>query len=377
MAAGAGGRAVSYAWGRLAAALAFTPRQTSAPFDLQASFRQLERDLRPAPVEPPIYTSHLLRGTWQGRRAFAIQHRGGAGDDRGDLTSVVVELAQPLHLATVFGPPRHFTLLDRLATPELGRWLSFQGADDATPRAFLRGPEPPDDLQRQLVDAIERGCSVTDSKVAWSGSGAVVDPDDVRAALDRCAALATALEARRAAAPRPPWDAELRQPWRDVAAARRLTFDEPRTQLTGELAGATLEVAIEERGPSLHTTVDVTFPATLGVDVELRKAAATPALTRWLRRGPQTGDRAFDAAFVVRGAPATHVRQLFAAPPLRAALGAVVGEVDDLHLHPHRVSWRRAAPLVERAALDRHLDAAAAIARAIFAIDRAAVGPYR
>ncbi|MBL8627223.1 MAG: hypothetical protein JNK64_38385 [Myxococcales bacterium] len=368
---------MSYPWPRLAEALDFTPRRTAAPFDLTASFRQIERDLTPEVVAPPIANSHLLRGTWRDRRAVIANHRVGVGDDRRACASVVVELTPPLHLAAVFGAPRQLDPVDQVKLAGSHRWLSFQGADADAARAFLLSPAPPSDLPEQLADALDRGCTVTNSKVCWSIDDAEVTPDRVRAALDACLVLAAGLEARRATLPAPPWDLDLRRGWGDHAAARRFAFDASRACLRGDIAGASLEIAIEECGPCLDTTVDVQFPSSIGVGLELRKAAAVPRLRRWFGRGLKVGERAFDDAFVVRGTPASHVRRVLAAPSLRAALLGVVGDVADLRMSPHRVWWRRATPMLERAALDRHVDAAAAVVRALFEAGGAAPGPYR
>jgi len=371
------GRPMSYPWPRLAEALDFTPRRAAAPFDLTASFRQIERDLTPEVVSPPIANSHLLRGTWRDRRAVIVNHRVGLGEDRRACASVVVELTPPLHLAAVFGAPGQ---LDRAHQVEVAgghRWLSFQAADADAARTFLRSLALPHDLTQQIADAVDGGCTITDSKVCWSIDDREVAPDRVRAALDACAALAAMLEARRATLPAAPWDLDLRRAWGSVAATRGFTFEAPRACLRGEVAGAALEVAIEERGPGLDTTVDVQFPRPLGVDLELRKAAAVPRLRRWFGRDLAVGERAFDDAFVIRGAPGHHVRRVFDAPPLRAALLGVVGEVVDLRMSQHRLAWRRATPMLDRAALDRHVDAAAAVVRAIFAAGGAASGPYR
>ncbi len=368
---------MSHAWQLLAEALGFTPHRATTPFDLRTSFRQLERELRPERAEPPVYTSHHLRGTWCDRRAFVIHHRAGHGDDVREYTTAVVELAQPLHLATVFGSERHVTLLDRVEVPGTRRWLPFQGADTSTPRAFLLAPGPPADLVLQLADAVARGCSVTDSKVCRSLAGSERDPAHVRAALDDCVALAAVLEARRAAVPRSPWDEDVRREWHTFAANRQLTFDEHRGQLRGEIASASLEVAIEERGTQLFTTVETQFPSALGIELEIRKTAAVPRLSRWFGQDLKTGDRAFDDAFVVRGTPADRVRRVFDDSSLRAALVAAVGDADDLRMTQHRLFWNKTSPILERAVLDRHVGAATAAIRAIFANATAAPGPYR
>jgi hypothetical protein len=368
-------------WATLAATLGFTPRVAQAGFGEDASFGQLRRALGGVAPPPPSF-SHWLVGPWRGQTCFVVHYSVGSGSSRRTYTAAVTELTPPLllcgsihvdgSLQRFFGGPDI-----ALGIPHVDEALRLKAAD---PRRMLEllAPRDHEDLQflTNLATLVRAGLSVTDTRAIFRVDGLMVDPGNVRLALERVSWARDELGRRRVRMSVPREEQHVRAEWQRCAEERHLSFDPARMTLDGPVGNAKVTVSLETFGDRIGTAVEVQWPRSIGVGLHVRKSGALAFLTNLFGQDIITGDPAFDAAFTVQGNPEAWVQHALSNPELRDALRAAASAATDLTMTDHALAWTLPRPTLTSRGLVAHLDMAAHTSRVLFG-SLESLGPYR
>jgi hypothetical protein len=367
-------------WAALAMALGLTPHEPSAGFGATASFRHLKRSLGPVAAPPPKF-QHWLRGRRNGRRVLVVLHIEGSGSHRTAWTSTVTEIDPPLFIGASIG--REGTLSTffggedlKLGIPPVDDALRLGALDPVRLRALLLTPAGSPSMLSSLCAMVQDGFKVTDSTVVCSTVGYVTDPGAIARQLDQAAWLANELETRKRALGQTAAEARVEAEWRTFAEDRGLTFDAPRMHMHGTLHDAGIEVALETNAGRVQTSIGVRFPRPVGLQLHLTKAGTFAFLTRLFSQDIDTGDRAFDDAFIIQGHPEPAVRAVFQSPMLRATLLNIAGPASELSMTEQGVFWLWPAATIGSSQLDTHVRAALGATEALFG-RLEPNGPYR
>ncbi|MES2638560.1 MAG: hypothetical protein V4850_03735 [Myxococcota bacterium] len=150
--------------------------------------------------------------------------------------------------------------------------------------------------------------SIGDGGIRGSWGHYEAAPERYRAAFELFAWAAQIILARRANNP-PPWEIEIAQSWPALAQGWGLTLDVRRGMMTGTVGGRPMQVCLGDYEGAFTTIVAIAVPVPAGCELSLARQDGDGFFAK-LFRGQDVvlGDPAFDAAFVVRGAPESFVR---------------------------------------------------------------------
>ena len=367
-------------WGRLATALGLRLTPHHEPFRRRQSFAELERSMRHGAHEPPS-TSHWMVGEWpalgrHGEVVVALDVEGVGEETRYRSTRVVARVDPPKHVGILILRKGEATLDGmRVETGDLRFDEAFSTSlvvSAEAPVLALQLDEPTE-LRAQLEPLLPFDFEVLDGRVDLSLFQHVYDESILRTALDSVARAAVAFARVHFSL-----DDATTASFASVARAIGLVSAPDRHRLSGSIANLPTVLAIEARPEAIVTTLECLFPRTIGLDLRVAKQRSMQFIAN-LFGSPDivVGDRAFDAAFVVRGLAARDhlVRDFFALrPALRRGLVAIARDARDFVMDDRRLFVRWTKPITDAAELRAICEAVDLVGRdVVTTVDR----PYR
>jgi hypothetical protein len=312
-------------------------------------------------------SSNWLHGHVRGRELILRRH--------GHTTGAAIEVAldPPLRLALRMrssGQP------GTIGAPTLSDMFSIQSLDGRLAKALFEATEEGRALAARLLARPLLFPHFADGVLGISmfampeGSAHFLEHIDL--ALD----LADELQAARRALPPSAAEQALERSFKTVAKRLAGSFDPVRVELSAEVDGVPVEAAAPVREQSLHTVVRARLDPPLGLGLRVGKEQRLATLRALIGRGDiTTGDRPFDAAFHIAGAPKESVVAALSEVARRGLLDARARGAESL-IDDDRVELDYArAPRSADDLLER-LGEVAAIARALRA-QPSARSPYR
>jgi hypothetical protein len=188
-----------------------------------------------------------------------------------------------------------------------------------------------------VTSAFQSGLDVQldDHGVRFVRHGYALMPQSLAPPLEAITTIAQRLKAARAQMGPAPWEHAAAEAWTELARRHEMELDRDRLRAHAVLESCDVDVRLVSHVQP-RTVLRVRFPNPVGLRLQIVPGHAS-RLPKFLGgQDVATGDRAFDEAFVVHGAPAPRVRETVHAQMRRdllalAATGARV-EVQDDHL---------------------------------------------
>lgn len=368
-------------WHALAHRLGLTPWQRTASYDHGASFKQVKRSLGvPAQAQSASFTDYL-HGTFNGAEVVVLSYDVGSGSSQTTYTGFLARIDPPLLMGLgarkrgfaekLFGKPTIF-----LGPAPLDE-IQMTAFDEARARAFFATYQP---TGAAALDAIVRllgyELSVSDSVVAVSEAGTLVDPARVGWYLQMATDAAHRLARRGREMPRSPAERAQQAEWAEFARSRNLAFDPERMQITGRVADCAMEIALETEGQQVRTSITARFPSLVPVAFTVHRMDSTGFLLRLFSQDIQVGHAEVDQNYLIHGHPEPYVRDLLRKPELLDLLVRLGRITRELQLNQGGLFYRvsGSSPRVDQ--LGYHVDALRVASEAFFGAARQ-LGPYR
>jgi hypothetical protein len=373
------------AWAEVARQVGLELYAWNEPFRPLASFRALKRALGGRIAGGPMSSAAMYgrlapQGDGQGREALGATEWANDGWSSATFTHLHARVDPPLFLGLLVramptaGPVAASHGLHHALAQQRGLRMRSWAPDRA--HAILVGPGG---SRPELLDAVvacHGDVMLTDSSVVCRLPGVLGDVALAAATYAQLAWIAGELSRRRVELGSLPSERAEEYAWATFASQAGMTFDEPRMEMTGALAGGQLKIALESEPGQFFTTVMVTFPSSLGLRLLMkRKSAHGGFASAFGGMDIPTGDPDFDRTFRLQADPPVGVQQLlWNKPALRRAfvdlgLYAHDGLVTDTQL---AFRFRSCASELELAKI---VDRVGIVMGSFFG--GGAVGPYR
>ncbi len=326
-------------WSALGSELGLRPYTQTAGYAQGMGFRQLRRTFgAPATGEPSF--SHRLYGRWKGVEVIVLTYDVGSGSSQTTYTGCLARIEPPLFLGLCLkAKPFLHGLFGgeslSLGDAQLDKELVVEGFDPVKVRDFFALGDPSTQvLLGAIRNAAPNGLMVTDSVADLSTQGTLTSAWTIAPKLDQVMWIARALSARRADISWTPAERAQRAEWQRFADTSGFAFDPSLMKLSGQVAGSSIEVALETEPGRVRTSVSVRFPTPVSFGFAVRRSDMPSFLQGLFSQDIRVGHPRFDALYIVTGAPEEAIRALLRRPPIPdilAELGAVSSEVQMHH----------------------------------------------
>ena len=219
--------------------------------------------------------------------------------------------------------------------------------------------------------------NVEDHMVRLEARSRDLDTAVLAPTIDSGVALAQRLLAARAEMGESTYETQIASVMQGVARDLSLAYDPAQLGVQGRLEGMYVEAhgAIEASRRVTHFVAR--FDRAMGLSLSLTKQTTMGAISNLLgSQDIDTGDPAFDARFIIKGAPEAAVRAALN-PEVRRRLSELQDTAEELRVEDDRIIARVGYPMLEPEALERGLHAMAKVGGALARVAPKKIGPFR
>ena len=369
-------------WHALGFKLGLAPYAPSAGYCSGVSFRRVKRARGVPAGAKPCFT-HWFHGLRRGCEVFVLQYTTGSGSSTTTWTAALARIDPPLFLGLTI---RQHGLLDKIfggkdiqvGEPTADERLDIDGFDSAR-IAMLLSPSDihcREALSRMTALTSQWTLYVGDSVVEVARADTITDLAEMTYMLDSAIDLAVWFAARRRVVPMSQGELAQQEAWSQFAQRSRLAFDPPRMTISGELAGTSLDIALETDGQRTRTVVTARFPHQVHVAFTVLRTAVPGFLQGIFSQDIKVGDEAFDSMFKVTGYPEEAVRVALARPTLLQILKHLGTHAHDLQLNHQELFFRVEGATPRHADIEGLVSLACTTSGELYTAIRD-LGPYR
>jgi hypothetical protein len=368
------------AWAKLSHVLGLVPYERTASYSHGASFKQVKRSLAAPRTNQPSF-AHYLYGVRNGVELVVRTYDEGSGSSQTTYTGVLARIDPPLFLG--LGIARRGAIERLFKTPtmvlsnETAAALNVTGFDEARIRELFANDDPSSaQVLAELVNLSQWEMRISDSVVSLAEQGTITDVGKITWFAENASRLARWLSVRRMRLAASPSELAQQAEWRAFAEERHLSLDVARMQLTGEVSGSAMEIALETDGQDVVTAVTARFRSEVPVGFTVQRTGLPSFLQGVFNQDINIGHRAFDELYRVTGYPEPHVRALLAKPELLDLLVRLAPVGRELQLNHGGIFYRIPGSSPRASDLWHHAEALRIASEAFFGAARE-LGPYR